>query len=62
MISGYHSHYCPRHKKEVKCAQVTHCSRAAEALCADCAYDDYVKQSCTDYANDQTKDETQESQ
>lgn len=40
MPNGFHSHYCPRHKEQKDCAQITHCRRDDTALCADCVYDD----------------------
>lgn len=42
MINGFHSHYCPRCKVDKECSLVTHCRREPTALCADCAFDDYM--------------------
>lgn len=44
MTSGFHSHYCPRCKKQKVCVFITHCQKDPTVLCADCAYDDYVEE------------------
>jgi hypothetical protein len=41
MISGFHSHYCPRCQEQKDCSQITHCQKTPTALCADCVYDDF---------------------
>lgn len=44
MTNGFHSHYCPRCKADKECAQITHCRREPTSLCADCFYEDLMKQ------------------
>jgi hypothetical protein len=48
MPNGFHSHYCSRCQAQKDCAQITHCRKAPNALCADCVYDDYMAGTLTE--------------
>jgi len=44
MISGKHAHFCPTCKENKECAQITHCCRAAVAVCDNCRAAEFAKQ------------------